>query len=293
MLRRKTGGIAIRAGAGTAYVALLLPSPSTLMPCGMDRFVNRHVRGVVKALTKMGAPAQYLGRDFVSVLHRPAAWVGWDREASGTCRLELLIAVSEPFALPAGLDGYAADRARPTLGGKSPITLMEAIAASGGAADEAAIHAKLAERLPAALASVPASLGGTGEPTFPIVANDDASAIRVVDATTSLVEATDPSGDAELAWSRPVEDAIGFVEAGVRLRPDGTISRARIAGDFCVERAGLATLEGALPGRPATPEAIGAAIDAALGPGRYVIEGLASLRTLQVALLDAVTRAAS
>lgn len=299
VLRRATGGVAIAAGAGTVYAALLLPEPSAIVPCAMDRFLNRHVRGVLKALTKLGAPAQYFGRDVVSVLHRPVAWVGWDRAASGACRMEMVIGVDRSFVLPASMCGYG-DRERPAFGGKTGITWVEAAAAMGSTASARELTERLLDRLAEALVSVPTSLvrsvasAGTagGGRDGPLAVTDWSADDRAQAASRAAsFDAVDDVGDREMVWSRPVEDAIGFVEAGVRLRPDGTLARARVAGDYYVERAGIAALEGALAGSPATPEAIGAVLDRALGPGGNVIEGLASLRTLHAALLDAVGRA--
>lgn len=290
VLRRATGGVAVAAGDGTLYACLTLPEPSALVPCAMDRFLNRHLRGVLRALTKMGMRAHYMGRDFVSVLHRPAVWVGWDRNGSGGCRLELIASVSRSFALPRALDGYGR-RERPPLSGKEPITLVDV---STTARDASEIRERLVERLPAALVSFPESLGGSGQPTLPLVVNGPSQAERLaVEARVARIDALAGEDDGDLVWSRPVEDAIGFVEAGVRLRADGSVARARVCGDFYAERGGMAALEGALCGLPPSPDAFGAAIDGAFGPGRYVIEGLATLRSIQSALLDAADRARS
>jgi hypothetical protein len=96
------------------WVALSLAHPSALGPCPTDRITNRHVRPILRALTRIGAQAHYFGRDWVSVAHRPAAWIGFAHDA-GTRRtlVEAFLAVRTPFAIAP----------RPSFLGKEPGTL--------------------------------------------------------------------------------------------------------------------------------------------------------------------------
>jgi hypothetical protein len=118
LLRRGSGGPEVLVGPGTVHVALALAHPGVLVPCDASRIVNRSVRPLLRALTKTARLAHFFGRDWVSVAHRPAAWVGFAHDA-GTQRtlFEAFVAVRTPFAI--------ADR--PSLLGK-PQGTLEAIA---------------------------------------------------------------------------------------------------------------------------------------------------------------------
>src|SRR5579863_795327 len=68
--RRGSGGPTVRLGPGTVHVALALAHPGALTACDEKRIVNRSVRPLLRALTRVGATAHFFGRDWVSVLHR-------------------------------------------------------------------------------------------------------------------------------------------------------------------------------------------------------------------------------
>jgi hypothetical protein len=100
VLRRGSGGPEVRVGPGTVYVGLALESPAALLPCDESRIVNRHVRPLLRALGRAGAVAHFFGRDWVSVAHRPVAWVGFAHDAtSHRTVFEAFVAVRTPFAL--------------------------------------------------------------------------------------------------------------------------------------------------------------------------------------------------
>lgn len=92
-------------------------------------------------------------------------------------------------------------------------------------------------------------------------------------------------------WSAAHEVPIGAVRAGVTLDAQSRIARARLAGDFYADEAAIDSLERELVGLVPDEPALGRAIDAALGPGRGVIEGVRSLRPILDALLDAAGHA--
>jgi hypothetical protein len=118
LLRRGSGGPEVLVGPGTIHVALALAHPDALTACDESRIVNRMVRPLLRVLTKAARLAHFFGRDWVSVAHRPAAWVGFAHDA-GTRRtlFEAFVAVRTPFAI--------ADR--PSFLGK-PYGTLEAIA---------------------------------------------------------------------------------------------------------------------------------------------------------------------
>ncbi len=100
LLRRGSGGAAVRIGPGTLWVSLTLANLDALVPCAPDKILNRHVRPLLRALGRVGALAHYFGRDWLSVAHRPAAAVGFAHDrASGRLHVEAFVAVSTPFAL--------------------------------------------------------------------------------------------------------------------------------------------------------------------------------------------------
>ena len=113
-VRRGSGGPEVRLGPGTVHVALALAHPGALVPCDEKRIVNRAVRPLLRALTRIGALAHFFGRDWVSVQHRPVAWVGFAHDA-GTRRtlFEAFVAVRTPFHVTE----------RPSFLGKTPGTL--------------------------------------------------------------------------------------------------------------------------------------------------------------------------
>ncbi len=90
-IARGTPGAAVRVGTGTLHVLVALPR----LEHGEDQILNRHVRPILR-----GLGAQYFGRDWISLAHRPVAHVGFAHErASGRTVVEAFIAVRTPFAV--------------------------------------------------------------------------------------------------------------------------------------------------------------------------------------------------
>jgi hypothetical protein len=109
--RRGSGGPEVRVAAGSVHVLLSLASPAALVACDQKRIVNRHVRPLLRALTKTGHLAHYFGRDWVSVGGRPVAWVGFAHDATTRrTAFEAIVAVGAPYAV----------RPRESLRGKEP-----------------------------------------------------------------------------------------------------------------------------------------------------------------------------
>jgi hypothetical protein len=199
LLRRGSGGPEVLVGQGTVHVALALVHPGALEACDEKRIVNRSVRPLLRALTKTGSLAHFFGRDWVSVAHRPAAWVGFAHD-SATRRtvFEAFVAVRTPFA--------SAQRA--SFLGK-PHGTLESIA--GRAVDPARL----------ARAIIDAYLAKHG-----------AEAVEV--ASPKLAEQTeDPRIDPP--WVATREEAIGMIGAGAdsagvfRIGGDLLVSRDALA----------------------------------------------------------------
>jgi hypothetical protein len=136
LARRGSGGPEVRVGPGTIHVSIALDNPASLIACDEKRIVNRHVRPLLRALTRAGgtgAVAHFFGRDWISVSHRPIAWVGFAHDSATRRTLfEAFVAVRTPFALTA----------RASFLGKVPGTL-ESIA--GGPVDEARLVQAIAD----------------------------------------------------------------------------------------------------------------------------------------------------
>jgi hypothetical protein len=199
LLRRGSGGPEVRVGPGTIHVALALAHPGALVPCDESRIVNRSVRPLLRAVSKTARLAHFFGRDWVSVAHRPAAWVGFAHDA-GTRRtlFEAFVAIRTPFAV--------ADR--PSFLGKPQGTLEEI---AGRTLDPQAIADTIVDAYLAAYNAEPV------EVTAP-----DAASIM-----------DDPRADPP--WAATVEEAIGTIGAGpdaagvLRIGGDLLVSRDALA----------------------------------------------------------------
>jgi hypothetical protein len=214
-LRRASGGPAVALGEGTVHVALALAHPGAIVPCDEKRIVNRYVRPLLRALTRAfprgaqaarpGTQAHFFGGDWVDMLHRPVAWVGFAHDAASRRTLfEAFVAVRTPFAG----GGRAAFR------GKAPATLEEL---AGATLDP--------HRIADAIVEAYASLSG-GSP----------AAEPTPDKTPPDQAPPDDMGDPP--WAAAIEEAIGIVAAGPDAR--GVL---RVGGDLLVSRDALARLE--------------------------------------------------
>jgi hypothetical protein len=193
-LRRGSGGPTVLVGPGTLWVTLALAHPSALVPCPPGKLVNRYVRPLLRALSADVAPAHYLGRDFITVAKRPAAWIGFAHDAtSGRAAVEAIVAVRAPFAVGE----------RAAFRGGAPATLDEI---AGRPIEVAALGQRL-------LASF-----GDGAP------------VDVADPPSGGAEDGD---DGAPPWEASVLEAIGDVSAGRdaagRLRVGGELMASRDA----------------------------------------------------------------
>jgi hypothetical protein len=268
--RRGSGGPEVRVGPDTLHVALALVNPGALTPCDEKRIVNRAVRPLLRAMTRVGALAHFFGRDWVSVLHRPAAWVGFAHDATTRRTLfEAFVALRTPFHVAP----------RPSFLGKSPGTIEEIV---GKVIEPERLVEAIVEAYVAAWsvepidASLPQRLQAESE-----LANDLAS-------SGGKTAGERPSGDREQAndpalagrpasdppWAATVEEAIGTLGAG----PDAR-GVFRIGGDLLVSRDALARLEARAPHVP--DHALGALVDETLGAPGVALDGVRSLASVR------------
>ena len=280
LLRRSTGGVMLRASEGIVYAALALRDRNALMPCPRSRILNRNVRGALQGLRTAGIVAHYFGRDFLSVDARPAAYVSWGARADGRVLLEFFLCDTHTcFISPREL-GYPARKDDP-FRGKEAWTLEQAYFQTHRAPDAAprVMRTALVEHLAEGYrAGYQAAFERSPIP----------EAWRASEPRTGLPP--DPDA-AALHWSHPVEEAIGFVSAGVSLDSAGKLSRVRICGDFFADDSCAITLERILVGVAPSSEHIGRAVDSAYGQTGHDVEGVRDLHTFQTAILDAVARA--
>jgi hypothetical protein len=111
LVRRGSGGPEVLVAPGALHVLLAMESPDALVPCDERRIVNRAVRPLLRALTRVGHLAHYFGRDRVVVAHQPVGWVGFAHDAtSRRTTFEALVHVIEPRLEAAVVDAYARDR---------------------------------------------------------------------------------------------------------------------------------------------------------------------------------------
>jgi hypothetical protein len=279
VLRRNTGGVAVRAGEGVTYVALALRDRASIMPCPRARILNRNVRGALQGLRQAGITAHYFGRDFLSIDARPAAYVGWAARSDGRVVLEFFVCETSSCFIAARELGYPA-RTNDPLRGKEPWTFQQAIGNVLSSDHREPAHGrKLIEHLAGGYQS---GFGVGFEP----------SAIPESWRANEPRSGLPPDPDASaLFWSHPIEEAIGFVSAGVALDGAAKLARVRMCGDFFADDTCAITLERMLIGVAPSPDHIASAIDAAYGHAGHDIEGVRDLNTFHTAILDAVARA--
>ncbi|MEI8256538.1 MAG: hypothetical protein WCJ30_12770 [Deltaproteobacteria bacterium] len=128
VVRRATAGTAIHAEPGTLAFTLAMPRVDTLVADATLRtLINRNVRGFLTGITRTGALAQYFGREWIAVQHRPAALLGTHHATDGVVAMDVYVANEATLALPAHL-ASPLERATDRWRGKSPIALREILA---------------------------------------------------------------------------------------------------------------------------------------------------------------------
>lgn len=148
VLRRCTTGTSVYIGQRAILWTLALPHVAALAPDATPRtLLNRNVRGFLQGLSRGGAAAQYFGREWIAIHHRPAALLGFEALPDGRVVIEVFAGLDATIALPAGLcadEERAIDRWRGkepiAIGGDDPEGLarrvIEAVVARSGARHE-------------------------------------------------------------------------------------------------------------------------------------------------------------
>lgn len=252
--RRGSGGAEAAVGTGTVWLQLALAESGALVPCPPERLINRYVRPLLRAITKLGVTAHYFERDWVSGAKRPVAAISFAHQAStGRACVEAIVAVTTPFAV----------RARASTMGKEPATLAELGMRSDSASLAEAIVASYESAYGAATGELSVAPPGEARP---------------------------PSGEALVAdppWTSTRAQGIGIVGAGRDHQ-----GRFRVGGELMVSRDALAALEAALAtvSPTAGAEAVGALVDATLGAPGVALFGVRSLQSLRDVIVEALAR---
>jgi hypothetical protein len=260
LLRRGSCGAEVAVGPGSLWMQLALIRSDALVRCEPSRLLNRHVRPLLRALTKVGALAHYFDRDWISAGRRPVAMISFAHDVgSGRALVEAVIAVRSPFAL----------RTRPSYLGKAPATLADV----GSPVELARLGDAIAEAYGAAYGRTIVDL-----PNFTV--ERVRREARRSGARKSSPSAEDLRGDPP--WAATRVEAIGLVGAG-RDR-DG---RMRVGGELMVSRDAVTSLEARLAEAGGDAAAIALAVDGTLGAPDVALVGVRSLASLRDVLVEA------
>lgn len=233
VLRRCTTGTAVYIGQRAILWTLALPHVAALQPDATPRtLLNRNVRGFLAGLSRGGAPAQYFGREWIAIDHRPAALLGFEALPDGRIVIEVFAGLDATIALPFALcadEERALDRWR----GKEPLAL--------GAADPEALALQVIE-------AVAARAGARREHVDPPTA---------LEIPAPITDPRDPV-PAGLALTAPSRAPVGWIDAAAAFAPD----RLWIGGDALVASFAVSALADAIA-RGETPAPSKAPIDGA------------------------------
>lgn len=251
--KRGTGGAEARIGTGTVWIQLALAEPSVLTPCPPPRLINRYVRPLLRALTKLGVLAHYFDRDWISGSKRPVAAVSFSHDTSTRrATFEALIAVTTPFAI----------RERSSMMGKTPATLAEL------------------------------NLGASSEEVARAICSAYEDAYGKAQGELSiLVPPPDSREDLplDLPWTSTLAAPIGAIGVGrdrdgiFRMGGELMVSRDALSK--------LESTLSKLP-QDASADTLGACIDAALADPRVALFGVRDLRLIRDAISEARAREA-
>jgi hypothetical protein len=92
-IRRWTGGRAFPYGSGMLSLCLIAPHWQSLIQEGipLHKILNRYVRPLLATLKKMGLPAFYGGRDFLTVSRKPIGYLTFDVKANNALLMQFVL----------------------------------------------------------------------------------------------------------------------------------------------------------------------------------------------------------
>jgi hypothetical protein len=275
LLRRLSGGTTALLGEDRLYLALVLPDRGRPLECEPRQFLQRYGAGLIRGLVQAGLKARYFGKDLVSVEDRPLGLMSFELAPEGTALLEAIVGLRRHWCPDAELSAYPprskedGATSAPTLMGDELTDLQDDSLVEG-------IQEAVVDLLDLELA--PREFSPLEQERIKSLAH------RVeVPANTAekLPQYLRP-------WtSRPIEEAIGFVEATVRLTQGRFLRDVSISGDFMADSGGMMELEDRLKMVPIKRRPVALVIDDVLGAPEHVIMGIRRLGSILEAILDA------
>lgn len=276
VLRRMTGGTAVRFAQGCVHVSLALPDRNDPIACEPRQFLQRYGAGLVRALSARSAKARYHGKDLLSIEDRPVGMVSFELHPDGPALLEAILGVETSWRPPEELVGYP-HRTKGEAGGETTQLDQELDSVEG-----------LSEVIGESFGDL------LGLPVEPYALNPlEAERIRSLEHRVAVAAQEAPPRALYLRRydSKPVEEAIGFVEASVRLTQGRFLRQAWIHGDFMADSGAVAALQERLKMVPVKRRPVALVIDDVLGAPDHVIMGVRRLGSILEAILDAAKRA--
>ena len=258
--RRVGGGRALLAGQGTVGVLLAVPAGGAgLLPAvvAADKVLNRYVRGLLRGLGLLGAPAHYFGRDFVTADHRQIGRISQDGGPDGSVLFEAVVALERNLEVPAELMPGVAAAPAPSATAPAPVALAD-LTCRLRRFDE------VADQLALGYASTYAQ---------------ERRAIEAPEEALGPAFAPAPVGQVGPAIDIP----IGIIEAELALEGD-TITAVRLHGDFIATSFAIAALEAGVVGSTRDAAALAPRIDGALMQPHAAMLGLRDLASVLASL---------
>jgi len=275
VLRRLSGGTTALLGKDRLHLALVMPDRTNPLECEPRQFLQRYGAGLIRGLVRAGMKARYFGKDLVSVEDRPLGIMSFELATDGTALLEAIVGLRRPWCPDAELSAYPprskedGATSGPTLVGDELTDLQDERLVNG-------IQEAVVDLLDLELEQRDFS---------PLEQERIKSLSHRVEVPT---EPPEPLPQYLKPWtSRPIEEAIGFVEATVRLTQGRFLRDVSICGDFMADSGGMEELEDRLKMVPVKRRPVALVIDDVLGAPDHVIMGIRRLGSILEAILDA------
>jgi len=275
LLRRLSGGSTALLGEGRLYLALVLPDRASPLECEPRQFLQRYGAGLIRGLVQAGMKARYFGKDLVSVEDRPLGIMSFELASDGTALLEAIVGLRRPWWTDDSLSAYP-PRSKEDGSVSGPTLVCD---------EQSQLSDKsLVEGIRDAVGDL---LDLKVEPRefSPLEQERIKSLAHRVQVSSNTPE---PLPQYLKPWtSRPIEEAIGFVEATVRLTQGRFLRDVSISGDFMADSGGMEELEDRLKMVPVKRRPVALVIDDVLGAPEHVIMGIRRLGSILEAILDA------
>lgn len=274
--RRLTGGRVVGGGEGWVGLALILPTPTSLLkneiaPLKPDQIMNRHARGMLAGLRALGVDCFYPGRDAITCQRRELAMCTYEVDASGAMLFEAAIAVNR------GMEELVHDLERIDREGSLPSAMY-------GADNATTVARELDRDLP--FEQLAHAIAAGYRDAIPDTQTRELSGEEIADAKNrgAALAASgwlNSLGDsAAFTHRNRIAAQLGSVEARLGLASDGTIDKAIVAGDFIANSAAIAALETNLRGTRFDLASIGRAVTATFSRDNNFILGVGDLSNL-------------